>query len=487
MSNPREPLRKIAVVGSGQVGTLTAIAVKRALPACDVTVIGVPIAANAFADSAASALPFTNKLHDRLGISEAQIIAQAGGSHRLVTRYFGWSGAGGHGVISYGAPSDPAMQTGFARDWGGGPKAASNTTAIQTVAQALADAGRFATPPADRETPLSEVDYALRWNVTAYWQILIAAAQKLGVGHVEGAIGDLRHDDAGMVTSLTVAGRGEIEADLFIDCGGPQAPLLSQMPGYACEDWSASLPVRRVHYAPAGGAMLALEDRVSLIAEGWLSEHAGRDGLQSVLACARSIPDDVAAQALGGQPMLSVNLEPARCRDAWIGNVVALGDATARFEPLAGLPLDLAHRQLALLIEMLPGRGIEPLERAEFNRRAGLMMDAVRDALALHYSAPQARAVFACDRPAGVARAIDQFTRRGRMPFQEESPFLAFETMGLLGALGHIAGTPPQFSAMDPRQIEAVRQSSAAKAKAALEFAPPYQQWMAQMLQPPRA
>ncbi len=487
MSEAREPLRRIVVAGSGQIGALAAIALKRALPGCEVIVIGTQQSPGAFADNANTALPFTNKLHDRLGISEAQIVGQAGGSHRLVTRYFGWSGQGSHGAASYGAPSDPGLQTAFTRDWGGGSKNATTTRPIQTMAEALADAGRFAIPPDDRETPLSQIDYALRWNVPAYRQILIGTAQRLGIVHVDGAIGAIRLDGEGNLAGLTIPGQGEIEADMFVDCGGPAAPLLSQMPGFGRKDWSAYLPVRRVHYAQPGDAMLALEDRVTLLSEGWLSEHAGRDGLQSTLACPDAVDNIAVARALGSPPAISVDLAPARCREAWIGNVVALGDATAQFEPLAGLPLDLAHRQLALLIETLPGRHIEPLERAEFNRRAALMMDGVRDALALHYAAPHAAKIFRAEATDHVVRTVDQFTRRGRMPFQEEAPFLTFETMGLLGAMGFAPGTPPQFSEMDPRQIEATRRTAATKAQAALEFAPPYPQWMASTLESMKA
>lgn len=485
MSEAREPLRRIVVAGSGQVGSITAIALKRALPSCEVTVIGIPPSPNAFADTATTALPFTNKLHDRLGIHESQIIAQAGGSHRLITRYFGWSGAGSHGAMSYGAPSDPAMQTGFARDWGGGPKGATSAPASKPVAEALADAGRFAKPPEDRETPLSDVDYALRWNGPAYRQILVALAQRLGVRHLECDIAGVELDEDGSIAKLVQDGHAPLQADLFVDCGGPDAPLLSGMPGYAIDDWSPVLPTRRIHYAQPATPMLALEDRITLLPDGWLIEQAGRDGLQAILGCGAETSDEAATRALGSVPMLSVDVVPARCRKAWIGNVVALGDASAKFEPLAGLSLDLAHRQLALLLEMLPGQTIEPTERAEFNRRAALMMDGFRDILAIHYSASQASETFASEQPEAVARAIDQFTRRGRLPFQEESPLLAFEIMGLLGALGFPAGTPPQFSAMDSRQVEAMQRNAAQKADAALEFAPPYQQWMAQIL-PPR-
>lgn len=484
MSAARQPLDKVVVIGSGQVGILSAIAMKRALPRCEVTIVGMPVEANAFADTAQTALPFTCALHDRLGISEAQMIARTGASHRLIMRYFGWAGTGSHGAMSYGAPSDPAMQSSFAREWGGGSKTASSGagTKARPVAEALADAGRFAKPPEDRESPLSEVAYALRWNVPAYRQMLITIAQKLGIGHVSGALGEVKHDEDGTVHTINVAGHGTIQGDLFIDCGGPKAPLLSQLPGYDIEDWGSYLPGKRMHYGQPGQAMLALEDRTSLLPIGWLSELAGRDGLQTAVCTREKISTDEVVGALGGPVALSVDIAPSRCLQPWIGNVIALGDAAARFEPLAGLPLHLAHRTLALFLEMLPGKTIELLERAEFNRRASFMMNGVRDMIAMHYCAPQALGAFGVQTPPHIERTIDQFTRRGRLPFQEETPFLSFETMSLLSALGLTPGTPPQYSEMSPSQINALQRSASQKADEAVEFAPPYQQWMTQLL-----
>ena len=42
MSEPRDLPDRIVVAGDGQVGALAAIALKRALPSCDVLVIGTP-------------------------------------------------------------------------------------------------------------------------------------------------------------------------------------------------------------------------------------------------------------------------------------------------------------------------------------------------------------------------------------------------------------------------------------------------------------
>jgi hypothetical protein len=87
VSAARELPRRIVVVGAGQVGALAAIALRRALPQSEVLVVGTPPDPAALADRAPTALPFTNRLHDRLGIGEERLVREAGASHRLVVRY----------------------------------------------------------------------------------------------------------------------------------------------------------------------------------------------------------------------------------------------------------------------------------------------------------------------------------------------------------------------------------------------------------------
>ncbi|TMM45167.1 tryptophan 7-halogenase [Qipengyuania marisflavi] len=486
MSEAREPLNRVCVAGGGQVGVLAAIAVKRALPTCEVMVLGLPPDPVDFADHAASALPFTNKLHDRLGISEQAIIARAGGSHRLITRYIGWGGQGHYGALSYGAGGE-ADAAAFAREWGGGSRGNSGVRPAGSLAEALADAGRFRAPPPGEQTPLAEIDYALRWSPSAYHAQLIGEAQRLGVTHIEGTLARIEPDGVGGIAALNLAGNTTIAADLFIDCSGAQAHLLSALPDHRAQDWSDVLPQRRLLFAPPGEPLLALEDRIALLPEGWLLECAGRGGLQTVLCTAPDIGEDALLRALGTAPVYDARLAAGRAQAAWIGNVVALGDAATRFEPLGFLHLDLAHRMLALLLEILPGQSIEPLERAEFNRRAGLMMDGVRDTLAVHYAAPRATQVFGSTvQPEGVTRSIDQFTRRGRLPFCEEHPLLGQERMSLLRALGFAQGVRPQDRTSGFRNAEAARKAFEAKTSAALADTAPYGEWMTAQLQPRR-
>lgn len=483
MSNARDPLKSIVIVGDGQVGVMAAIGLKRALPTAHVTVLGVPREDASFAEFAPTALPFTNQLHDRLGLSEELLVARAGASHRLVTRYFGWSAAGQHGVHEYGEQANAVHSAGFGRDWGGGSRSAADAPDQGSLADALARAGRFAPALPDGAGALAEVSYALRWNIPAYHALLVQAARSIGIEHVFASDLSVEPDGAGGVASLALQSGDRFSADLYLDCSGAGALLARQMPGYVVQDWSAALKTRRVFVAPVGGPMLALEDRLTLKEAGWLREVAGRDGLQSLLGTGESIGENAVLAALGTAPVADLAVQPSRIGQCWQGNVIALGDAAARFEPLGGLNLDLAHRQLDLLLEMLPGLPFIDVERAEFNRRAGLMMDGVRDVLALHYAARRAAEIFVSTTIDPVMSQIDQFTRRGRLPFREESPFLPQETMALLHALGFAAGLPPQHSARTPAEALAAERAFAARRDAALAQVPPYQQWIAALMQ----
>ena len=210
MSEARELPGRIVVAGDGPLGVLAAIAVRQALPSTEVVVIAIPPDPAAFAERIGTALPFTNRLHDRLGIDEEVLVTQAGASHRLVMRYFGGGGPGQHGAAGYGAAIDPAMKTAFAREWGGGPRNAETGAPPRSLGEVLAAAGRFAPPSGEADSPLAELDYALRWNVPAYRDLLIQTAQRLGVKHERAVITGVVPDES-VPLSPTVLASGRDE------------------------------------------------------------------------------------------------------------------------------------------------------------------------------------------------------------------------------------------------------------------------------------
>jgi tryptophan halogenase len=478
MSEPRELPQRIVVAGDGPLGVLAAIALRRALPRTEVVVVAIPADPAAFAERFGTALPFSNRLHDRLGIEEDELVRRAGASHRLVTRYFGGNGPAWQGAAGYGAAIDPAMKTAYAREWGGGPRNAETGAPPRSLGEVLAAAGRFAPPSGEAGSPLAEVDYALRWNVPTYRAHLIGVAQQLGIQLERRTIVGVVPDGGGGLTALAIDGGIDLPADLFIDCSGSGAMLLSKLPDAQWVDWGQQIPSRALLVGVPGEGVLALEDRATWTPLGWRWELGGRDGRLAVLALAGEADGAAMSAALGAEPSARVPFAPGRAAAPWLGNVVALGDAAAQLEPLGGIAQDLAHRHLALLLELLPGGTVDPAERAEFNRRASMMADRACDWLAAHYAAPVAVARFpqlVCS--AELDRTLDQFGRRGRVPFAEDAPMLVQEFGALLQALGRPQGEGPLALAGEGSGEDLAR-AFEARATAAVNAAPPYGEWM---------
>ena len=499
MSDAREPLRSVIVAGDGQLGALAALALKKSLPNASVTVISTPVDPANMADRAPSALPFTNRLHDRLGIEEEDILRRAAGSHRLVTRLIAWGhpdegGEGSkqvqHGAMPYGMTTDPSLKSRFAQEWGGGSRSGterepSHREFAGSLAEVLAAQRRFGVAPAGVQTPLDEIDYCLRWNPFAYRGLVIEAAAKLGIQHRDASVLSTEPNGLGGLAGVRVETGETLKADLFVDCSGPAAVLRTGIEDSAREDWGAYLPIRKLAYAQPAQPILALEDRFSLPQPtGWLGEMAGRDALQSMLALPAETSDAQIKAMLGAEPSELVTISPGASRMPWAGNVIALGDAAAQFEPLGFLNLDLAHRQLELLVEMLPGRAINPRERDEYNRRSALMMDAVRDVLGMHYAAPSAAQRFGeLKQSLNLTRLLDQYNRKGRIPFSEEAPFVSQEITALLTALGMPSALTPLAREGNAQAAEGARAEFGAKVRAAVESAPPYEDWLRAVLQ----
>jgi tryptophan halogenase len=110
------------------------------------------------------------------------------------------------------------------------------------------------------------------------------------------------------------------------------------------------------------------------------------------------------------------------------------------------------------------------------------MADRAADWLAAHYAAPAPTAQFpALELSPELHRALDQFTRRGRMPFFEDAPMLVQEFSALLLAIGVPSGEGPLALAGNASGEEAAR-AFEARATAALQAAPPYGEWLSGLL-----
>lgn len=448
-------IRSIAVLGGGIVGLSAAAALARTLPAARLALVETPVDAAALADRLPGSTTAVHRCHALIGLDEQQLVRAGAATHRAALRFQRWSASGETWLHLHGDHGRPAGTIPFHQLWARARRA-GQAQAYHRYAGAgvLAEADRFVHPQADSRSPLSNFDYALRLDPGRYRALLGDIADRSGIARSRGEFGGIeRREDGGVAALLLTDGR-RIEADLLVDASGPSARLLAAVAD-RFEDWSSWLPCDSVLTGVAAPGAPGPCDTIDATPGGWRwHAPAGEQAMQGAAYAARYVTDPHASFGIDADP---VTIRPGFRPDPWVRNVVAIGDAAAAVDPLHWMPLHLAHRGIARMIELLPGRDCHPVETAEHNRRARLEVERVRDFLALHYHRSgvtqgalwQEAARGAV--PDSLAHTLAQFERRGRLPEHDEDWLDREYWLAALFGLGVVPrATTPTAEAIDP-------------------------------------
>jgi len=473
-ANRRAALRSIAVVGGGPVALVAAAAFARALPQATVTLIETPVDPAALADRLPAATQRTMALLATIGIDEDALV-RAGATHRVGERFI-W-GAGRFVV----APGDgvPMMAGAQTHQLWLSHGTTGRFDALVPAAM-LAATERFAHPGDDPQDLLSRIDYALRIDPVRARAMLVACARAARVAIISGGTIDVQRS-GDRVEALVLEDGTRIVADLFVDAGGPAMRLAG--PDAEWIDWSDALPIDRL-IVTQGPARPSPADDYVATPTGWQATWPLGDRTLHGIAHAADQRDDTVAA--GGE---RIALRAGRLARPFTGNVLALGDAAVGAGPLGwpGFPLACVHLSLAL--ELMPARAAEPGLVAEYNRRATLSADRVRDYLAAFYLAGTTPAgpfwdkVRGCVVPEGLARMTTQFGQRGSLPPLEEEMVPRHEWRQALIGLGIRPVRRDPVAASIPADTARGAIERLAAAVAAMPGRiPPYPDYLAAML-----
>lgn len=464
MSEER-PIRSIAVVGGGIVALSAALAFARALPQVRVGLVETPPDPLALIDRLTGTLPPVGRFHAAIGLDELELVRSGAAVHRIGTRFERWSASGEpwyHVFGSYGLATGAVP---FHQIWLRARRAGEALPYHRYAAAAvLAEADRFVHPDQRPDRPLSTFIYALRLDPMRYLERLRREAEARRLPRIGATVAGVEHRADGGIAALVLNGGQRVEADLFVDCAGPGAPLLGALSdGY--EDWSGFLPCDRVLFgAKASSAPPSPVDVATATGAGWRWSAPLPDRVETGLVFASAMTSDgrasrILAAETGAEAGEAVALRPGRRPEPWVRNVLALGDAAISIDPLQSTNLYLAQSAILLALELLPGRDCHPLELREYNRRAALEAERVRDFVAVHYlKSGRSQGDFwkeAARRPVpdSLATTIEQFERRGRIPFFEEETFDKESWQAVLLGMGAL----PKAVAPIATGVDAVR------------------------------
>ena len=228
-------------------------------------------------------------------------------------------------------------------------------------AQAAAK-GKFAHPPADKNSPLSSTEYGYHYTTRDFIKLLKVIAEKQGVHSKFQDIAAIESQD-GKITGLKLKDGETLSADLYVDASGPDASLIS-----ALED--ADIQTTR-----SLSALYSEQQNVELGPP--LRQVVGHDfGWQSLtplqevnaVMTVYAPQSEQAARKVHPQgEAIQCNVALGRRKKAWSGNCVAIGHAAAIVEPTSPAPLMLLQMDIDRLVGLIPVTEACDIEAQIFN------------------------------------------------------------------------------------------------------------------------
>lgn len=428
--NGGEPVRRIVIVGGGTAGWMTAAAAARFLASPDRSIRLIESEAIGTVGVGEGTIPPMVEFNQMLGIPERDFLKATKASYKLGIDFVDWGAEGERYFHPFGHIGSSLDGLAFHQLWlkfreqkGIGPLIAYSLSALAAIND------RFAPPAPDPRSPVSPLAYAYHLDASLYAAMLRTFAEGRGVERIEGRIGEVEQDEAGMVTAVRLDDGNRVEGDLFIDCSGFRALLIGQTLGAEFEDWSHWLPCDRAIAVPTRRTEpLLLYTRAIAHPAGWqwripLQHRTGNGHVYSSAHISDEEAERTLVANLDSEPVGAFNrlsFKAGRRKKAWEKNVVAIGLSAGFLEPLESTSIWLIQHGIQKLFALFPDMRFGAVERDEYNRAIREGYEGVRDFIILHYQAtrrsePFWRDVRAAKMPDTLQRKIDLFADKGRV------------------------------------------------------------------------
>lgn len=243
-------------------------------------------------------------------------------------------------------------------------------------------------------------NYAYHLDAVRFAELLREhCVEKLGVRHIIDDVTSVQQDETGDISAVVAQKTGPIAADLFVDCTGFAAKLLSEtleVPFVDCNDVLYIDRALAVQVPYEGDDSPIVSHTVSTGQKfGWIWDIGlqNRRGVGYVYSSAHAAGHDVEAElaAYVGPRFSDLATREIRIRSGhraqfWKKNCVAVGMAAGFLEPLEASALVMIELSAGYIAATLPAtRSAMDIVAARYNEMTRYRWDRVIDFLKLHY------------------------------------------------------------------------------------------------------
>lgn len=391
-------LKKIAIIGGGTAGWMTAAAFAKALIPAGYEIVLVESAEIGSVGVGEATIPTIKSFNALLGFDEYDFMKSTMATYKLGIQFHHWGFADNRYFHPFGGIGVPHGPLSFYHYW---LKAflhkQTSDLGLFSIATLAARNNKFLPPVNQPGHPLQRIDYAYHFDASLYAAYLRRFAEKAGVTRIEGLIDRVSTEpEKGFIKSVSLQSGAIINADFFIDCSGFNALLIEQTlhTGYEC--WDKYLP------CDSAFAVQSLDERPPVPytrsiarAAGWQWEIPLQHRNGNGLVYASGYMDDETARAtllqnvqgaLLGEPRV-IRFKTGMRKKMWNKNCVAIGLASGFLEPLESTSIHLIQAAIVKLIAQFPAADFCEADSENYNRQLADDYRATRDFIILHYKA----------------------------------------------------------------------------------------------------
>jgi tryptophan halogenase len=242
--------------------------------------------------------------------------------------------------------------------------------------------------------------YAYHFNASLLAHFLKDYATQRGVEQILDDVNDVKVQEDGFIDHIVLKERGNLKADLFIDCTGFRGLLINKALGEPFIHFSESLLCDRAvaMQIPKDVSKTGINPytTATALSSGWVWNIPlyGRDGTGYVYSSAFISQDDAEAElrkhlgsAADGLNAHHIKMRVGRNRNSWVKNCVAIGLSSGFVEPLESTGIFFIQHGIEELVSHFPDREFNSELINSYNRAVARCIDGVREFLTLHYVA----------------------------------------------------------------------------------------------------
>lgn len=393
-----ENISKIAIVGGGTAGWMTAAALAKVIGTQTCAITLVESEQIGIVGVGEATIPPIGQFNDILGLNVNEVLKATQGTFKLGIEFSNWGEIGERYIHPFGVYGATLKNVAFYHFW---KKAydlgISPDLDAYSMNVAAARSNKFMPAKNIPDSPLAKIGHAYHFDASLYAKFLRGYSENLGVSRVEGLVSRVEQETStGFISKLHLEDGRAIEADFFIDCSGFRGLLIEQTLKTGYEDWTHHLPCNSALAVPSAATKPLMPYTKSVAhAFGWqwripLQHRTGNGFVYSDKFIKDADAADLLLSNLDAEPIgepRQLRFTTGKRKKIWNKNCLAVGLAGGFLEPLESTGIHLIQSTISKFLGLFPRKVGFEAEMARFNKLTDYEFQGIRDFLILHYKA----------------------------------------------------------------------------------------------------